>query len=186
MIYLRGTMDRRNFIYGLSALALGQVFPAVADNKRFWARDRIISIYRPASGEKKIIKYYQNGQYSQEAYKALCWIFRDVKDQNSMFRINISLINLLYAQQQYLRDIGRSNPVIVLHSGYRTKRHNDYLEGAAKNSKHLIGNAADFHIKQTSLTEIVGLARKFKVGGIGSYSTFVHNDIGRYREWGKL
>lgn len=177
-------MKRRDFIKGCSAITLAGFSSIIlADDKKFWLRDRSISLYRPISGERKNIKFFQNGKYLVEGYRALCWMFRDVKDNNAMAKINISLVNLLFAQQQYLNAHGRSNPVIVLHSGFRTRRHNATLEGAAKNSKHLIGNAADFHIEQSSLNELLALARKFKVGGIGSYSTFVHNDIGRYREW---
>lgn len=156
---------------------------ALADDKKFWLRDRSLALYRPASKEKKNIVFFKEGRYIQEGYRGLCWMLRDVKDSNAMAGMNISLINLLFAQQQYLRDVGRSNPLIVLHSGYRTKRHNNSLEGAAKNSRHLSGDAADFHIEQSSLKELLMLARRFKVGGIGAYSTFIHNDIGRYREW---
>jgi Uncharacterized protein conserved in bacteria len=169
----------------LSIASAFAAFPpsALANDKKFWIRDRNLYLYRPASRERKNIKFFQNGKYIQDAYKQLCWMFRDVKDNNSVTAINISLINLLFAQQQYLRDHGRSNPIIILHSGYRTKRHNNSLENAAKNSKHLTGDAADFHIEQASLNELLMLARLFKVGGIGTYSTFIHNDIGRYREW---
>ncbi|HHK2967193.1 TPA: DUF882 domain-containing protein [Neisseria gonorrhoeae] len=47
------------------------------------------------------------------------------------------------------------------------------------------GNAGDFHIERASLSELAALARRFRVGGIGIYPTFIHNDIGVYREWRK-
>lgn len=180
-------MDRRKFLQGtvgaLGAGMLGLPTIALADDNRFWLRDRKLSIYRPASGERQNVTFFKDGRYSQDGYRRLCWLFRDVVDGNAVIAMNISLFNLLFAQQQYLRDIGRSNPLLVLHSGYRTRRHNNTLEGAAKNSRHLVGDAADFHFQQATLEEVLALARRFRVGGIGTYSTFVHNDIGRYREW---
>lgn len=180
-------MDRRKFLQGavgaLGAGMLGWPTIALADDNRFWLRDRKLSIYRPASGERQNVTFFKDGRYSQDGYRRLCWLFRDVVDGNAVIAMNISLFNLLFAQQQYLRDIGRSNPLLVLHSGYRTRRHNNTLEGAAKNSRHLVGDAADFHFRQATLEEVLALARRFRVGGIGMYSTFVHNDIGRYREW---
>lgn len=182
-------LTRRHFLHttgaGFALAASGLLLPqiALADDKRFWQRDRVLSIYRPSSKETKHIKFFSQGKYVQDGYKALCWMMRDVVDGNQMVGMDINLINLLFAQQQYLRDVGRSNPMLVLHSGYRTRRHNSSLEGAARNSKHLHGKAGDFHIRQASKAELVQLARRFRVGGIGAYSTFIHNDIGRYREW---
>ncbi len=183
-------MNRRDFLKKSASTFLavysgGFLLPeiALADDQKFWQRARTLSIYRPSSKERRNIKFFADGHYIQDGYKALCWMMRDVVDNNAMHRININLINLLFAQQQYLRDSGRSNTEIVLHSGFRTRRHNQTLEGAAYNSKHLTGDAGDYHIEGASLSELVMLARRFKAGGIGSYSTFVHNDIGRYREW---
>ncbi|HFA6139201.1 TPA: DUF882 domain-containing protein [Neisseria gonorrhoeae] len=186
-------MNRRDFLkLSAKAAALASsggllLLPEIvlADDSRFWKRSRVLSIYRPASRERKNIKFFADGQYIQEGYKALCWMMRDVVDNHQMHAININLINLLFAQQQYLRDLGRPNPELVLHSGFRTRRHNDSLEGATKNSQHLSGNAGDFHIERASLSELAALARRFRVGGIGIYSTFIHNDIGVYREWRK-
>lgn len=156
---------------------------ANAADEAFWKRDRILSIYRPSSKERKNIKFFSDGQYINDSYKGICWLMRDVVDGNQVHPININLINLLYVQQQYLRDYGRPNPELVLHSGFRTQRHNQSLEGAAFNSRHLTGNACDYHIEQASRSELVQLARRYRAGGIGIYTTFVHNDIGRYREW---
>lgn len=186
-------ISRREFLLKTAAVASasmsagGILLPqiALADDDKFWQRDRVLSLYRKDAKETRHIKFFENGRYIQEGYSGICWMLRDVVDGNRMVGMNINLINLLFAQQQYLRDVGRPNPMITLLSGYRTKRHNDNLEGAAKNSQHLFGNAADYRIAGADLRELTSLARRFQVGGIGMYRTYVHNDIGRYREWNR-
>lgn len=184
-------MNRRDFLKNSAVAAAvvssggGLVLPeiALANDNLFWQRDRVLSIYRPASRERMNIKYFANGQYIQDGYKALCWMMRDVVDGNQMKAMNINLINLLFAQQQYMRDLGRANPELVFLSGYRTPRHNASLEGAATNSRHMRGDAADYLMERVSKSELITIARRFRAGGIGTYSGFIHNDIGPYREW---
>jgi uncharacterized protein YcbK (DUF882 family) len=90
---------------------------------------------------------------------------------------------------QELRDLAGA-PVRVT-SGYRCPDHNRAV-GGAKQSRHLLGHAADIVIKDLSVAGMYELAERvdaFREGGIGVYPErgFIHVDIreGRAR-WGHL
>lgn len=90
---------------------------------------------------------------------------------------------------QELRDLAGA-PVRVT-SGYRCPDHNRAV-GGAKQSRHLLGHAADIVIKSLSVAGMYELAEQvdaFRKGGIGVYPErgFIHVDIreGRTR-WGHL
>lgn len=69
-------------------------------------------------------------------------------------------------------------------SGIRCEKHNASIKGAAANSEHKYGRAADLHssasperMKQVA-EEVMG-----NTGGIGLYSWGIHVDTGKYSRW---
>lgn len=75
-------------------------------------------------------------------------------------------------------------------SGYRCPKHNAEVEGASKNSQHMLGNALDIYSESLSPAELALAAQEvdeFRNGGIGCYPGrgFVHVDVraGKAR-WG--
>ncbi|WP_434778499.1 YcbK family protein [Neisseria sp. Ec49-e6-T10] len=152
-------------------------------DQSFWYKDRFLEIRRADTGEKQLLCFYRNGQYDAEQYKAACWLFRDAKDQNSMVSMDVGLFNLLYGMQEWARQAGVSNPLITLNSGHRTARRNQSIEGAAHNSLHIPGQAADITMRGVTINQIVAMAKHYHVGGVGTYSSFVHIDTGRVRFW---
>lgn len=152
-------MDRRNFLkkfVGVGALyttgAAGLLLPkdvvAATSMADFWSRDRTINCKRADTGEKHEIRFFQqqNG-YDLDAYRNACWLMRDAKDGNAMVQIDVGLLNLMYAMQEWARQSGRPNPVITINSAYRTPRRNATIEGAARNSFHMHGKAVDFTMR---------------------------------------
>lgn len=175
-------INRRSLICSALILLPTRSFSAIDD---FWSRDRCLELQRLDTKEKIFSKYYVNGEYLQDEYKKICWLLRDAKDQNQVCKIDYDLINLVYAQQEYFRIKGNTNPLITVTSGYRTPRRNVTIEGAARNSMHIYGQAIDITINNVSLQEITEVAAHLKVGGIGMYSNFIHIDTGKVRFWSK-
>ena len=95
-------------------------------------------------------------------------------------------IKTLAMQLQTLRE--RSNEPISINSAYRCKSHNHSI-GGVKNSRHVLGKAADIVIDNFTPNEtanmIEGMLRNefnpnFNIGGLGRYNTFTHVDIRGY------
>lgn len=181
-------MNRRDFLIEASILTVGTcslLLPdvAAARTSDFWSKDRKLSLRRSQTGESSSLVFYQNGQYDPNAYKQACYFLRDVVDRNAMASMDIGLLNLLYGLQEWARMAGVPNPLLSINSGYRTQRHNASLEGAARNSLHLSGQAADINIRGMEQEQVQRMAAYYKVGGVGLYNNFVHIDTGRVRSW---
>jgi uncharacterized protein YcbK (DUF882 family) len=95
-------------------------------------------------------------------------------------------VRTLADQLQVIRDF--FDAPVTIRSGYRTPAYNRSI-GGAKNSKHLTADAADIVVAGYTAAEVqravAGLMRIGAVvdGGLGSYRTFTHVDIGPRRRW---
>ena len=76
---------------------------------------------------------------------------------------------------------------VNIHSGYRSKKTNEYLRSnnhkVAKNSMHILARAIDFSIPSIGANRLARLSRDNTQGGVGSYHNFVHLDSGPKRSW---
>ena len=82
---------------------------------------------------------------------------------------------------QALRDIA-GYPIHV-NSGYRCPSHNKEV-GGERNSKHLLGIAADIRCDELSPKELKAIAEmvpEFRNGGIGVYDWGIHVDVRGHR-----
>lgn len=77
---------------------------------------------------------------------------------------------------EYLQQIRDHFGKPVYLTAYRCKTHNARTPNAATNSRHIYGQAADFHIDGVAPEEIAKYAESIGVKGIGLYDTFVHID----------
>ncbi len=81
-------------------------------------------------------------------------------------------------------------PYMML-SGYRSPATNGMLRsrsrGVAKNSLHMVGQAADLRWASRSVNQMAKAASACRAGGVGRYSgsNFVHMDCGPVRNWGR-
>ena len=71
---------------------------------------------------------------------------------------------------------------IQITSGYRTPEHNAKV-GGHKNSYHTKGQAADIVVQGMPASRVQHLLKNWS-GGLGSYDSFTHIDIGPKRRWG--
>lgn len=120
---------------------------------------------------------------NRDEYLKLCWLLRDVRASRVM-TIDRGLLDLLAGIQVWLAGNGKLLPMLV-HSGYRSSRTNRATEGAARDSQHVLGRAADISVPGVSNLQLAGLSRVLGVGGTGFYvgRGFVHVDTGGERLW---
>jgi hypothetical protein len=83
------------------------------------------------------------------------------------------------------------NKRFLINSGYRSPAYNAQLDGAAKNSYHMSGMALDVDMLRFGNTPefrnmFIEYASQEGIGGIGTYNSFIHIDIGPRRVWGGL
>lgn len=125
---------------------------------------------------------WNDNAYSATAIRELNWFFRDWRESLSVV-MDPRLYWALSALSQGAQADGHSGAITVT-SGYRTRKTNSHLEGAAPNSFHLRGRAVDLGIAGVSTKQISDYMVWLQVGGVGHYpGRFVHIDTGRVRTW---
>jgi uncharacterized protein YcbK (DUF882 family) len=117
----------------------------------------------------------------EDGLAQLDWLMRDVQARQ-VKPIDLRVYFLLAMAQAEFG--GRP---IVITSGYRTKATNGRLRrqgiDAARNSFHLLGQAADLQIDGVPPPHVAALGSLLGLGGVGVYATFVHLDTGTPRIW---
>lgn len=175
--------SRRRLLAGLAALPVLSMAGPLAASEQFWNLPRQVHLYRPALKKTLKVVYWHAGQIYVPGYRQLCWLLKDHR-QDEAIAIDPRLFDLLCAMQAWVGYYGYKDP-IQINSGYRTARTNSRLEGAARNSMHLYGKAADVVFPGLPASYINQLAQRYAGGGVGFYpsSGFVHVDTGRQRVW---
>lgn len=135
-----------------------------SQQKGFWNQPRNLLVKRIDTNEQANINYFFDNKVNMEGYKIAAYLLRDVH-QNQMIGIDLRLLDLMCAVQAWLIYYGVKSPLLI-HSGFRTSKTNQGLEGAAKNSMHLYGRAVDFSIPHISPVVLAKIAAQFKAGGI--------------------
>ena len=118
-------------------------------------------------------------------YDVLDYFFRDWRE-NKTIEMDRGVIKNFLKICEALLGSDRELEVDIT-SGYRTQKTNEKLRRnssrVAKNSMHLIGRAIDFKVRNRSIQNLEGVAKKLTPGGLGVYSGFIHIDTGPYRRW---
>ena len=161
------------------ALQLGEI-PA-----DFWERPRELWLQRQGTREAVQAVYWKDGAILPEGYWQLCAVLRDVR-ANRMTTMDPTILDVLRGVLGYYQAWRWPYPIVVT-SGFRTVQTNNALksEGAAKNSMHLYGRAADVYMPGASVRDIGLLGMHMQRGGVGFYPSkgFTHLDTGRLRAW---
>lgn len=157
--------------------------PGVSNAYTFWDYPRTLWMRRPASGEECRAMYWANGQYHTDGFRQACYLLRDVK-ANATVSMDPVLLDILRGIQGWFEAAGIITPIII-NSGYRTAKTNSGTEGAARNSKHMQGRAADIWIANVPSDYLAKLALYLQGGGVGIYASkgFIHVDTGTLRVW---
>jgi uncharacterized protein YcbK (DUF882 family) len=191
-------MDRRQFLTRAGALGLTSlpILGIAQENEwvgpGFWDRPRYIDLQRKDTTERFGVVYFRDGQVDAQGYQKACEVLRDAHE-GVVYNMDIRLLDLICATQSWVRHFGYNVPFLV-HSGYRSPRTNAQIEGAARNSKHMSGQALDFTVPGLPAEYMGRLAQRFlssdgQGGGVGFYTTaqFTHMDTSRgaERAWRK-
>lgn len=164
-----------------AALASAAAKPALAAPSILYFRR--LALYNVNTGESYNSVFWANDYYIPQGLKSLNWALRDFHT-NTTHPIDLRLLNLLVALQEKLD----TDEPFLLTSGYRTPETNARLvaEGAAVNSLHMQGQAADISLRSRSLGQLHRAALSLRGGGVGYYPAhgFVHVDVGPIRTWG--
>lgn len=142
------------------------------------------SLWLVRGGEQLEATYWSAERgYDREQYLQLCWALRDLQ-ADRVFPMDHGLLDVLAGLQAWLSRSGVRAP-LEIHSGYRTRGTNHKLEGAALDSRHLVGKAADVTVPGVKNVKLAGMASVLGRGGTGLYPgrNFVHIDTGDERVW---
>lgn len=150
---------------------------------------RTISIYNIHTKETLTVIYKRDGKYISSAMKKVNHIMRDWR-RNEPREMRPDLVDLMWEVHNQL---GSRKPIYLI-SGYRSARTNNKLRskggGQAKQSRHILGMAADVHFPDVPVRELRDSALIRQRGGVGYYPTsglpFVHMDVGRVRHWPRI
>ena len=147
-------------------------------------QDRCLHLTRPQSNERVNFCYWKKeAGFQKDGYLQAVHILRDVEYRQKSY-IDPHLLDVLFLIQSWLEQEGRSSDIQIL-SGYRTPAHNFRLEGAAKQSLHMKGMAADIYIPGLNTKVLALMSRYVGAGGVGVYldKNFIHVDTGSIRQW---
>lgn len=181
------TFTRRALLGAFAATAVGAT-PIMANAAGFLrgAGDiRRLKMYNGRAGESIDMIYWIEGEYIRPALDEINYFMRDWRT-DGVHEINIRTIDIMAASHNLLET---SEPYTLL-SGYRSPETNAMLRsrsrGVARNSRHMVGEAADLRVTSRSVSQIFQAARSCNAGGVGRYSrsNFVHMDCGPVRSWG--
>lgn len=121
---------------------------------------------------------YDDGTLDPTGVADLAWIFRDWRDRDQYTWIDPRLFDLLATVQTFATYVHARPIELVLNSGYRTRHRNATIEGAAVNSQHIHGRAADISVVGVPHRDVHDAAEASGAPGLGRYANFTHLDVG--------
>ncbi|MFB9150317.1 YcbK family protein [Roseovarius ramblicola] len=181
-------MTRRGVLAAFAATAVtaAPTFSNAAGFLRGSGDIRRLRMISPRTGERLDTIYWIEGDYIDEALDEITLFMRDWRTDQTRV-IDRRTVDIMAASHNLL---DATEPYTLL-SGYRSPKTNAMLRrrssGVAKNSRHIIGQAADLRLRSRSVSQIYSAAMACHGGGVGRYSSsnFVHMDCGPVRSWGR-
>ena len=174
-------LTRRHFLWAGGAAGAALV-AAPVEAAMTGVRDRSVFLHNAHTGETLRTTYWWGGRYDPSALQRLNHLLRDHYSEK-VHHMDPRLIDLLSKLQS---NFGAHRPFEVF-SAYRSPETNAMLasceEGVAAHSLHMQGMAADIRLTGVGLRSLRYSAKSLRLGGVGSYRSFVHVDVGRVRYW---
>lgn len=171
--------------FAATAITAAPLFKGAAAYAKGAGDIRRLRMYSGRTGETIDTIYWIEGEYIPEVVKEINHFMRDWRT-NDVIGMDPRNFDIMAASHR-LMDV--TEPYMLL-SGYRSPKTNAMLRskssGVAKNSLHLVGQAADLRLKSRSVGQMAKAAAACSAGGVGRYSrsNFVHMDCGPVRSWG--
>lgn len=179
------SISRRRLLIAAGLACAG--LPVAAEDRaarlqRLLARERTVWLVRGAE-QVRVTYWSQERGYNHDEYLNACWVLRDLR-ADRVFPMDRGLLDVMAGLQAWLAGNGIVAP-LQIHSGYRTGRTNRVIEGAALDSRHVLGKAVDISVRGVSNVRLAGMASVLSGGGTGLYPgrSFVHVDTGDERLW---
>jgi uncharacterized protein YcbK (DUF882 family) len=153
------------------------------------AEERTISMYNIHNKETITVTFKRDGKYIPEGLQELNHFMRDWR-RNMEIKMDPALIDLIWELHE---ELGSKEPVHLI-CGYRSVATNEMLRrtsgGQARNSRHIVGEAADLMFPDVPVNQLRYSALIRERGGVGFYPAsgipFVHVDTGNVRHWPRL
>jgi len=179
-------VQRNNFLRALTAAALAGLSPRAVRAAAPDLTRRVLWLKRAGYGDEVAAPFCIDGHTIYDpGYREICWLMRDhnVPFSQGYVKIDIVEIEALWEVQQSLALLGIREPLVIT-SGYRSPATNAATEGAARDSMHLYGKAADLYVPGLSMRALFDACWSREIsGGIGYYNDHVHLDSGTRRWW---
>jgi uncharacterized protein YcbK (DUF882 family) len=179
-------MRRPDFLTALAATAFAGMSPLAVRAAVPSSERRVLWLQRSGYGDEIMAPFCIDGRTIYDpGYKMICWLMRDRRASvaEGYVKIDIVEIEAMWEVQQVLALMGVHQPIVIT-SGYRTPETNAATEGAARNSMHIYGKAADLYVPGVSMRELFDVCWSREVsGGMGYYDDHVHLDSGTRRWW---
>jgi uncharacterized protein YcbK (DUF882 family) len=141
-----------------------------------------LNMYNIHTGERLCTTYCSGGCYDENEIDRINHFLR-CHYTNRVKSVSLKVIDLLCR----IKDRMGCGKEISIISGYRSPEYNEYLRRlghhVAAGSLHTAGLAVDFAMADIKTGELARTAKLFSAGGVGTYSDFVHIDVGRVRYW---
>ncbi|MCS7262914.1 MAG: DUF882 domain-containing protein [Aquificaceae bacterium] len=181
-------MTRRGLLKSLGCLGLVLAGSSLSYGSLFVSEGlmegaRSLNLYALNTGESLRVVYWMEGTYLDSSLREIYHLLRDHRN-GQVHPIDVRLLDLLYM----ITKLSGHNRIVVI-SGYRSTRSNEYLyrkgRGVARESYHTKGMAVDIRVEGLPLQTLRDLALSLRAGGVGYYpsSGFVHLDTGEFRHW---
>jgi uncharacterized protein YcbK (DUF882 family) len=181
------SISRRGLLgaFAATAIVAAPTYSNAAGFLRGGGDIRRITMYSGRTGESLDTIYWIEGEYIGEAIREINLFMRDWRNGKAI-EMDTRTIDIMAASHNLME----TNQPYMLLSGYRSPETNAMLRsqssGVARNSLHMVGQAADLRVDGRSVSQVARAAAACRAGGVGQYSgsNFVHMDCGPVRVWG--